>query len=218
VSTPPCHARAAKSIIRTCLSAKVQNVHTTDTTSSSSLRRKNQRTTHTGPPLAASSQPASLYSVQQRPRPPGTGDGCTREQPRTERRFNGAPNAFGDARGAVPRSFPYAAWCLPARSGHQSPLTQLRWTPTAYSLFARLMSHRAEVLFSRNKSATNNQSAVLLSQQTSTSHQPPANRTGCNTEHCPTATILCPPGLLPRRTPRLLLGGDLEEDSLSPFL
>jgi hypothetical protein len=50
------------------------------------------------------------------------------------------------------------------------------------SLFARLISHQPAVLFSQNEPATNNQpqpaSSTLLSEQTSTSHQPPANRTG----------------------------------------
>jgi hypothetical protein len=43
------------------------------------------------------------------------------------------------------------------------------------SLFAWLISHQPAVLFSHNKPA----SSTLLSEQTSTSHQPPANRTGC---------------------------------------
>jgi hypothetical protein len=50
------------------------------------------------------------------------------------------------------------------------------------SLFARLISHQPTVLFSQNEPATSNQpqpaSSTLLSEQTSTSHQPPANRTG----------------------------------------
>jgi hypothetical protein len=51
------------------------------------------------------------------------------------------------------------------------------WT---YALFAWLISHQPAVLFSQNKSATNNQPAVLfLSAQTSISHQPPAKRTAC---------------------------------------
>jgi hypothetical protein len=53
----------------------------------------------------------------------------------------------------------------------------------ANSLFARLISHQPAVLFSQNEPATSNQpqpaSSTLLSEQTSTSHQPPANRTGC---------------------------------------
>jgi hypothetical protein len=44
------------------------------------------------------------------------------------------------------------------------------------SLFARLISHQPAVLFSRNEPATSNQpqpaSSTLLSEQTSTSHQP----------------------------------------------
>jgi hypothetical protein len=54
---------------------------------------------------------------------------------------------------------------------------------TFNSLFARLISHQPAVLFSQNEPATSNQpqpaSSTLLSEQTSTSHQPPANRTGC---------------------------------------
>jgi hypothetical protein len=50
------------------------------------------------------------------------------------------------------------------------------------SVFARLISHQPAVLFSQNEPATSNQpqpaSSTLLSEQTSTSHQPPANRTG----------------------------------------
>jgi hypothetical protein len=53
---------------------------------------------------------------------------------------------------------------------------------TRDSLFARLISHQPAVLFSQNEPATSNQpqpaSSTLLSEQTSTSHQPPANRTG----------------------------------------
>jgi hypothetical protein len=51
------------------------------------------------------------------------------------------------------------------------------------ALFAWLISHQPTVLFSQNKPTTSNQpepaSSTLLSEQTSTSHQPPANRTGC---------------------------------------
>jgi hypothetical protein len=50
------------------------------------------------------------------------------------------------------------------------------------SLFARLISHQPAVLFSQNESATSNQpqpaNSTLLSEQTSISHQPPANQTG----------------------------------------
>jgi hypothetical protein len=46
----------------------------------------------------------------------------------------------------------------------------------ACSLFVRLISHQLSVLFSQNKPATSNQPAVLLlSEQISTSHQPPAS-------------------------------------------
>jgi hypothetical protein len=52
------------------------------------------------------------------------------------------------------------------------------------SLFARLISHQPAVLFSQNEAATSNQlqpaSSTLLSEQTSTSNQPPANRTDYN--------------------------------------
>jgi hypothetical protein len=42
------------------------------------------------------------------------------------------------------------------------------------SLFARLISHQPAVLFSQNKPVTSNQpaSSTLLSEETSTSHQP----------------------------------------------
>jgi hypothetical protein len=69
-------------------------------------------------------------------------------------------------------------------TSHHSPVTQLRWTPTAYSLFARLMSHRAAVLFSHNKSATSNQSAVLFSHNKpapAISHQPTEQAATLNT-------------------------------------
>jgi hypothetical protein len=58
---------------------------------------------------------------------------------------------------------------------------QLRWSPTL-ALFAWLISHQSTVFFSQNKPATSNQSepasSTLHSEQISTSHQPPANRTG----------------------------------------
>jgi hypothetical protein len=51
-----------------------------------------------------------------------------------------------------------------------------------FSLFVRLISHQPAILFSQNESATSNQpqpaSSTLLSEQTSTIHQPPANRIG----------------------------------------
>jgi hypothetical protein len=51
------------------------------------------------------------------------------------------------------------------------------------ALFARLISHQPAVLFCQNEPAISNQpqpaSSTLLSEQISTSHQPPANRTGC---------------------------------------
>jgi hypothetical protein len=49
---------------------------------------------------------------------------------------------------------------------------------TICSLFVRLISHQPAILFSQNEPATSNQpqpaSSTLLSEQTSTSHQPPA--------------------------------------------
>jgi hypothetical protein len=49
-------------------------------------------------------------------------------------------------------------------------------------MFVRLISHQPAVLFSQNEPATSNQpqpdSSTFLSEQTSTSHQPPGNRTG----------------------------------------
>jgi hypothetical protein len=44
----------------------------------------------------------------------------------------------------------------------------------AVSLFARLISHQAAVLFSQNEPATSQQYSSLRTNQ----HQPPANRTG----------------------------------------
>jgi hypothetical protein len=56
------------------------------------------------------------------------------------------------------------------------------------ALFAWLISHQPTVLFSQNKPATSNQpepaSSTLLSEQTNTSHQPPANRTGWAGRSC----------------------------------
>jgi hypothetical protein len=49
---------------------------------------------------------------------------------------------------------------------------------TANALFPWLISHQPAVLFSQNKPAT----STLLSEQNSTSHQPPANRTGCKNQ------------------------------------
>jgi hypothetical protein len=65
-------------------------------------------------------------------------------------------------------------------TSHQPPAN--RTGADQVSLFARLISHQPAVLFSQNEPATSNQpqpaSSTLLSEQTSTSHQPPANRTG----------------------------------------
>jgi hypothetical protein len=61
-------------------------------------------------------------------------------------------------------------------------ILKTEWVAKYFILFARLISHRPAVLSSQNESATSNQpqpaSSTLLSEQTSTSHQPPANRTG----------------------------------------
>jgi hypothetical protein len=45
---------------------------------------------------------------------------------------------------------------------------------TSVAMFASLIDHQPAVLFSQNKPA----SSTFLSEQTSTSHQPPAKRTG----------------------------------------
>jgi hypothetical protein len=62
---------------------------------------------------------------------------------------------------------------------HSQYLTEILSETT----FAQLISNQPAVLFSQNEAATSNQpqpaSSTLLSQQTSTSHQAPANRTGC---------------------------------------
>jgi hypothetical protein len=47
-----------------------------------------------------------------------------------------------------------------------------------FALFVWLISHQPAVLFSQNKSAI----STFLSEQISTSHQPPAKRTGCLSE------------------------------------
>jgi hypothetical protein len=47
------------------------------------------------------------------------------------------------------------------------------------ALFVWLISHQPAVFFSHNKPTISNQPTVLISQTTSTSHQPPAKRTGC---------------------------------------
>jgi hypothetical protein len=56
------------------------------------------------------------------------------------------------------------------------------------SLFARLISHQPAVLFSQDEPATSNQpqpaSSTLLSEQSCTSHQQPANQTGCFWINC----------------------------------
>jgi hypothetical protein len=51
---------------------------------------------------------------------------------------------------------------------------------TIGGLFARLISHQPAVLFLSQRTSNQPQpaSSTLLSEQTSTSHQPPANRTG----------------------------------------
>jgi hypothetical protein len=75
--------------------------------------------------------------------------------------------------------------CMPCRNWECPMIVRNRQWRTTNSLFARLISHQPAVLFSQNEPATSNQpqpaSSTLLSEQTSTSHQPPANRTGCGT-------------------------------------
>jgi hypothetical protein len=63
--------------------------------------------------------------------------------------------------------------------GQESCLLMIFFALVSFSLFVRLISHQPAEFFSQNKSATSNQPAVLLSEQISTSHQPPAKRTGC---------------------------------------
>jgi hypothetical protein len=68
------------------------------------------------------------------------------------------------------------SWFVKLLEGKFSYFVKIRWMPSW------LISHQPTVLFSQNKPATSNQpepaSSTLLSEQTSTSHQPPANRTG----------------------------------------
>jgi hypothetical protein len=67
-------------------------------------------------------------------------------------------------------------------NNHGHTYTLFRRPSQTNSLFARLISHQPAVLFSQNEPATSNQpqpaSSTVLSEQTSTSHQPSANRTG----------------------------------------
>jgi hypothetical protein len=60
-----------------------------------------------------------------------------------------------------------------------STLSNVNHQERSISLFARLISHQPAVLFSQNEPATSNQpqpaSSTLLSEQTSTSHQPPTS-------------------------------------------
>jgi hypothetical protein len=57
--------------------------------------------------------------------------------------------------------------------GQNVPVNRTIRLPTN-ALFVWLISHRPAVLFSQNKSA----SSIFLSEHISTSHQPPAKRTG----------------------------------------
>jgi hypothetical protein len=98
------------------------------------------------------------------------------------------------------------------------------------SPFARLISHQPAVLFSQNEPATSNQpqpaSSTLLSEQTSASHQPPANRTGCIfcvmitfvflqwATRCCSSPSNNPPGVNCRPAMRLLLGLHVRADGL----
>jgi hypothetical protein len=71
--------------------------------------------------------------------------------------------------------------------GGTQELPQAAHYQTLDSLFARITSHQPAVLLSQNEPATSNQpqpvSSNFLSEQTSTSHQPPANRTGWRLFH-----------------------------------
>jgi hypothetical protein len=58
---------------------------------------------------------------------------------------------------------------------HQRTIISIGSCQVSYSLFAWLISHQPAVFFSQNKPAT----STFLSEQISTSHQPPAKRTGC---------------------------------------
>jgi hypothetical protein len=69
-------------------------------------------------------------------------------------------------------------------TGVLASLSQSRstyWQIACISLFAWLISHQPTIFFSQNKPATSNHqpaSSTFLSEQTSTSHQPPAKRPG----------------------------------------
>jgi hypothetical protein len=66
----------------------------------------------------------------------------------------------------------------------------------AMALFVWLISHQPTVLFSHNKPA----SSTLLSEQTSTSHQPPANRKCCRSLWRSSCQIACPGQLARAKT------------------
>jgi hypothetical protein len=66
--------------------------------------------------------------------------------------------------------------CIPVQRWFRTRFTRnaQSWSCTSWALFAWLISHQPAVLFSHNKPVN----STLLSEQTSTSHQPPANRIG----------------------------------------
>jgi hypothetical protein len=102
-----------------------------------------------------------------------------------------APGSSSRAPVAVPYPFRRRPSQAPSHTQYDAAPSRMapsinlpgRGVTAPYSLFARLISHQPAVLFSQNEPATSNQpqpaSSTLLSEQTSTSHQPPANRTGC---------------------------------------
>jgi hypothetical protein len=106
-----------------------------------------------------------------------------------------APSDAVDARGVGAAMAPFSLasfynGCMAVLCGTRC--THFLWlvhrdrlpSATLLRLFVWLISHQPTVLFSHNKSATNNQPAVLFSQNKSApaiSHQPPAKRKGCYT-------------------------------------
>jgi hypothetical protein len=102
-------------------------------------------------------------------------------------------------------------------SGEEMATLGMRAFPLGFlgemiSLFARLISHQPAVRFSQNESATSNQpqpaSSTLLSEQTSTSHQPPANRTSSMV-----AVVLDLHSESLVMTPRLLVRDNVDEQT-----
>jgi hypothetical protein len=82
------------------------------------------------------------------------------------------------------------------------------------ALFVWLISHQSGVLFSQNKSATSHQqsaSSTFLSEQISTSHQPPAKRTGWNIQPSELSVVS---HMYPVPFPRCTAVGAQDESSL----